>query len=306
MKYGFSLVVRGKDATPDTFAAIAERAEALELDSLWLSAHVILPPQVKSGYVLIPGRMHPDHWKDCYWEPFTVMSYLAGITSTIQIGTSVVVLPMHNPFEVAKQVAEVDQLSGGRFIFGIGVGWFEEEFEVLGQNFKNRGRRTDEALELMGKLWADDPVTFKGRYYACEDAHFSPKPVQRPRPPIWVAGRSEAALRRTARYGDAFHPVRPTYEYMVECRRDLDRMLAEEGRDAGSVELAVKLPMVFRDEPASGDEPPTMGKPQAMIDGLKRFQELGASHFVLDVVPETRQVALDTMERFAQEVRPKL
>ena len=91
MKYGFSLVVRGKDANPDTFAAIAERAEALNLDSLWLSAHVILPPQTKSGYVLIPGRMHPEHWKDNYWEPFTVLGYLAALTSKITLGTSVVV-----------------------------------------------------------------------------------------------------------------------------------------------------------------------------------------------------------------------
>lgn len=306
VKFGFSLVVRGADATPQTFAAMAERAETLELDSLWLSAHVILPPQVKSGYVLIPGRMHPEHWKECYWEPFTVMSYLAAITRRVRIGTSVLVLPMHNPFEVAKQVAEVDQLSGGRVIFGIGVGWFEEEFEVLGRSFRNRGRRTDEALELMQHLWRDEPVSFEGRYYACENAHFRPKPVQQPRPPIWVAGRSEAALRRTARYGDCFHPVRPSYEYMQECRRDLDRMLEEEGREPGSVALAAKLPVVFRDQPASGEEPPTIGSPQAIADALKRFHELGSSHFVLDVAPETRQVALDTMERFAQEVRPKL
>jgi probable F420-dependent oxidoreductase len=305
-KFGFSLVVRGNDATPDTFAAIAERAEALALDSLWLSAHVILPPQVKSGYVLIPGRSHPEHWKERYWEPFTVMSYLAGLTSKLTLGTSVLVLPQHNPFEVAKQVAEVDQLTGGRVIFGIGVGWFEEEFEVLGQDFKNRGKRTDEALELMQRLWRDEPVTFKGRYYACENARFAPKPVQQPRPPIWVAGRSKAALRRTARYADAFHPVRPSFEYMVECRRDLDRMLAEEGRKPEAVQLAAKLPIVFRNEPAGADEPPTIGTPQAIVDALKRYQELGSSHFVLDVVPEKRQVALDTMERFAQEVRPKL
>lgn len=306
MKYGFSLVVRGKDATPDTFAAIAERAEALELDSMWLSAHVILPPQVKSGYVLIPGRMHPEHWKECYWEPFTVMSFLAAITTRMRIGTSVLVLPQHNPFEVAKQVAEVDQLSGGRFIFGIGVGWFEEEFEVLGQNFRNRGRRTDEALELMQRLWRDEPVTYKGRYYSCENARFRPKPVQQPRPPIWVAGASEAALRRTARFADVFHPVRPSYEYLAQCRRDLDRMLAEEGRKPGDVTIAVKTPIVFRDEPPSGDEPPTIGRPQAIVDALKRYQELGSEHFVLDVMPESRQVALDTMERFAQEIRPKL
>ena len=306
MKFGFSLVVRGNDATPETFTAIAERAEALELDSLWLSAHVVLPPQVKSGYVLIPGRMHPDHWRDCYWEPFTIMSYLSAITNKVQLGTSVLVLPQHNPFEVAKQVAEVDQLSGGRFIFGIGVGWFEEEFEVLGQNFRNRGRRTDEALELMQCLWRDEPVTYKGRYYSCEDASFTPKPVQQPRPPIWVAGASEAALRRTARFADMFHPVRPSYEYMRQCRADLDRLLVEEGRRPEDVGIAVKTPVVFRDDPAGQDEPPTIGKPQAIIDALKRYQDLGSSHFVLDVVPEERQVALDTMERFAQEIRPKL
>ncbi len=306
MKFGFSLVVRGDDATPETFAAIAERAETLELDSLWLSAHVIIPPQVKSGYVLIPGRPHPEHWKERYWEPFTVLSYLSAVTSKLTLGTSVLVLPMHNPFEVAKQVAEVDQLSGGRFVFGIGVGWFEEEFEVLGQNFRNRGRRTDEALDLMQHLWRDEPVTFKGRYYACENARFGPKPVQQPRPPIWVAGASEAALRRTARYGDAFHPVRPSYEYLTQARKDLDRMLAEEGREPGSVAISAKLPCVFRDEAPAEGEPPTIGRPQDMIDALKRYHELGSDHFVLDIVPEKRQVALDTMERFAQEVRPKL
>ena len=207
MKFGFSLVVRGKDATPDTFARMAERAEALELNSLWCSAHVILPPQVKSGYVLIPGLKHSEHWRERYWEPFTVLSYLAGLTSKIQLGTSVVVMPMHHPFELAKQVAEVDQLSGGRIVFGIGVGWFEEEFEVLGQDFHNRGARTNEGLELMKVLWSDDPVTFKGKHYSVENASFAPKPVQQPSPPIWIAGGSKAALKRTARYGDAWHPA---------------------------------------------------------------------------------------------------
>jgi probable F420-dependent oxidoreductase len=278
MKFGLSLVVRGNDATPETFASIAQRAEELEFDSLWLSAHVILPPQVKSGYVMVPGSMHPEHWKERYWEPFTVMSYLAALTSKLVLGTSVVVLPMHNPFEVAKQVAEVDQLSGGRTIFGVGVGWFEEEFEALGQNYRNRGARTDEALALIRRLWEDEPVTFKGKHYSVENAHFGPKPVQRPGPPIWVAGRSAPALRRTARFGDAFHPARPTFEYMQQARRDLDRFLVEEGRSPGSVPIPAKL----------------------------RYHELGSDHFVLDIVPETRQVALDTMERFAQEVRGRL
>ena len=138
MSYGFSLIVRGSDATPENFALMAERAEALDIDTLWCSAHIVLPPQVRSGYAMVPDLMHPPHWKEGYWEPFTVISYLAARTTRLRFGTSIIVLPMHNPFEVAKQVAEVDQLSDGRFTLGVGVGWFEEEFEVLKQDFRTR------------------------------------------------------------------------------------------------------------------------------------------------------------------------
>jgi probable F420-dependent oxidoreductase len=301
MKFGFSLVVRGNDATPDAFAQIAERAEALDIDSLWCSAHIILPPQVKSGYVLIPGRKHPD-----YWEPFTVLSFLAGLTRKVTLGTSVVIVPMHNPIELAKQVAEVDQLSGGRFVFGIGVGWFEEEFEVLGQDFHNRGARTDEAMALMKALWSDDPVSFEGRHYSVDRACFSPKPLQKPSPPIWVAGGSKVALKRAARIADAWHPVRPTFEYLHDARAELDRYLGEVGREPGSVEIAVKLPLIFQDGPPGADQPPTQGRPSDIVDAIERYREAGASHLVLDFVPESLATALDTMERFAQEVRPAL
>ena len=306
MKFGFSLIVRGNEATLDTFARIAERAEALEIDSLWCSAHVIVPPQVKSGYILIPGRKHPEHWKECYWEPFTVLSYLSGLTSKITLGTSVVIVPMHNPIELAKQVAEVDQLSGGRFVFGVGVGWFEEEFEVLGQDFHNRGARTDEALDLMKALWSDDPVSFHGRYHQVAEAFFSPKPRQRPSPPIWVAGGSKAALRRAARCADAWHPVRPTFEYLRQARADLNGYLAEAGRKPESLEIAVKLPLIFQNEPPQPEQPLTQGRPADIIGAIESYSEAGASHLVFDFVPESLATALDTMERFAQEVRPGL
>ena len=299
-------MVRGADATPDNFVAMAERAERLELDALWSSAHVIIPPQVKSGYVMIPGLKHGKHWKACYWEPFTVLSYLAGVTSRLRLGTSVVVLPMHNPFELAKQVAELDQLSGGRFVFGIGVGWFEEEFEVLGREFHNRGARTDEALRLMQALWGRDPVTFKGKYYSVENAYFSPKPAQRPAPPIWVAGNSEAALRRAARFGDAWHPARLSFATLQRSLAKLDACLEREGRQPGSVEVAVKCPVVFQSGPPREDQAPTCGRVDDIVAAFKRYRELGVAHFVLDVIPETLSQALDTMDRFAQEVRPRI
>lgn len=306
MQFGFSLIVRGNEATPEGFARLAERAEALEIDSLWCSAHVILPPQVKSGYVLIPGRKHPEHWKERYWEPFTVLGFLAGLTSKVTLGTSVVIVPMHNPFELAKQVAEVDQLSGGRFVFGIGVGWFEEEFEVLGQEFHNRGARTDEAMNLMSALWRNDPVSFEGRYYNVDKAYFAPKPYRQPHPPIWVAGNSKAAMKRAARIANAWHPVRPSLEYLREARAELNRYLEQVGRAPESLEIAVKVPLIFQDAGPGPDEPPTQGRVVDIVAAIERYREAGASQMVFDFVPESLATALDTMERFAEEVRPAL
>lgn len=306
MQYGFSLIVRGDDATPDTFRQLAERAEQLELDALWLSAHVIVPPQVKSDYVMIPGLAHPPHWKERYWEPFTVLGYLAAVTKRIRLGTSVVVLPLHNPFEIAKQVAEVDQLSNGRMRFGLGVGWFEEEFEVLGQDFRNRGARTDDALQLIEALWKADPVSYEGKFYNVKDAHFGPKPLQRPRPPIWVAGGSPIAMRRAARFADVFHPVRIPPETVPDMTRQLSGLCEEFGRPRDAVKIGVKLPLDFTDAPTAEGQLPTQGRPQDIIDGIRRYKDTGVEHLVFDVTPEKRAVLLEAMERFAEEVRPHL
>jgi len=305
MSYGFSLVVRGNDATPENFTRIAETAEALEIDALWCSAHIILPPQTRSGYSMRPGVMFPEHWKQRYWEPFTVISYLAAKTSRLKFGTSIVVLPMHNPFEIAKQVAEVDQLTQGRFMFGLGVGWFEEEFEVLNQDFHNRGARTNEALELFQALWGPDPVTFEGQYYNVENACFGPKPVQRPGPPIWVAGNSEPALKRAARYADTWHPVRPSFSQLEQATQKLASYLDAESRHAKSIEIAIKLPLVVEDT-SSDPEFPTRGRPADIASAIERYRELGTQHFVFDLIPETVDCALTTMERFAQDIRPHL
>ena len=306
MTYAFSLIMRGADANPATFQQIAQKAEALEIDGLMCSSHIVLPPQVKSGYVNVPGRKYAEHWNEGYWEPFSVCSYLAGQTRRLTLGTSIVVLPMHNPFEVAKQVAEVDNLLDGRFVFGIGVGWFEEEFEVLGQDFHNRGARTNDALQLMKALWTQEPATYEGKHYRVRDACFLPKPKRRPHPPIWVAGHGEAALKRAARFADAWHPVRPTYDFLREMLPRLRRQEEAAGRAPGSVKLAVKLPLLFQAGPPGEGQFATEGRPQDMVDAIQRYRELGAEHFLFDFVPEQLPVALDTMERFAQEVRPRL
>ena len=306
MKYGFSMIVRGDDAAPATFDAIAERAEALDIDALWASDHLVMPPFRVSRY---PGRADgrlPDDWKRTYYQPFGVLGYLAGRTTKIRLGTSVLILPMRNPLEVAAQVAELDQLSGGRINFGVGVGWYSEEFAALGYAFNDRGKRTDDGLTIVRKLWSEDKATHQGPYYSFEEAEMGPKPVQEPHPPIYIGGNSPAAIRRTARFADAWHPFKITPEVLSEQRPVLEAALRDAGRSADGFTVAPKIALTFQDGPPGDGQAPSEGRPQDIIDTLRRFRDAGATEFCFDIMTETLPVALDTMERFAQEVRDKI
>ena len=306
MKFGFSLIMRGGAATPEAFARVAERAEALELDSLWCSDHIIVPDRTGHSYIGRSDGSLPPHWKEGYWDPFTVLGYLAALTRKITLGTSVCILPMRNPIEVAGFVAHLDGLSGGRMVFGVGVGWFQEEFDVLRWPFRERGARCDEGLAIARALWTEPRPSFHGRFYEFADVHFNPKPVQRPHPPIWVAGGSPAALRRTARFADAWHPFKPSFAVLEAGKAELARLLEQEGRSPEEVAICPKGHLAFRDTPAPEGQWPLEGRSADIIAGIRRFGELGVSHLVLDYTPETLQQALDTMERFVQEVRPKV
>lgn len=306
MRYGFSTIVRGDAASPATFDAVAEKAEALGIDALWVSDHLVFPPFITSRY---PGRADgqlPSDWKRTYYQPFSVLNYLAARTSKVRLGTSVLILSMRNPLEVAAQLADMDQLSNGRVNFGVGVGWYSEEFAALGYSFKDRGKRTDDGLAICKALWTQDKASHKSPYFSFEDTEMGPKPVQSPHPPIYIGGNSRAAMRRTARYADAWHPFKITPEGLAETRPELEMALSECGRKADGFPIAPKVALTFQDGPAAEGQAPTEGRPQDIVDALKRFQDAGATEFCFDVVTETLPLILDTMERFAQEIRGKL
>ncbi|MDP6389658.1 MAG: LLM class F420-dependent oxidoreductase [Alphaproteobacteria bacterium] len=306
MKYGMSIIVRGQDAGRETFDAMAEKAEAVGLDTLWASDHLILPPVRVSRY---PGRADgqlPDAWIQAYYQPFSVLNYLAARTRTVRLGTSVLIVPMRNPIEIAAQVAELDRLSEGRFDFGVGVGWFREEFEALGYPFAERGARTDEALALMKTLWSESEATFEGRFHRFSGAKLEPKPMQRPHPPIYVGGSSPAALRRLARFGDAWHPLKPTPDQLIEFKPALEKALAAEGRALNDLPIVPKVALTFQDGPPAEGQEPTEGRPQDIVDSLRRYEDAGATEFCFDVRTESLVDVLDTMERFADEVRQKV
>ena len=306
MKYGFSLITRGAAATREAFEQMAVKAEEWGLDSLWASDHIVIPERTISKY---PGRASgefPPNWLEAYWEPFTALSYVAALTKKITLGTSVLILPMRNPIEIARMVADVDQLASGRFVFGVGVGWFQEEFDVLDWPFRQRGARTNEGLAICKALWTQERPSFAGKFYNFDKVYFGPKPAAKPHPPIWIGGRSPAAFKRVAKFADAWHPNRPTFESLEQDLGELSGHLEAAGRKLSDIGIGVKTMLTFQDGPPGEGQMPTEGRPEDIVAAIKRYEELGATHFTFDYNPETLDNGLYTMERFVNEVRPKL
>jgi len=192
MTYGIHLPQYGQVASGEAVASAARHAEELGFTDVWVSDHIVHPAEQSypSPYLL---------------DPFATLAWAAAVTERVRVGTSVIVVPQHNPVWLANHLATVDAMSGGRLVLGVGVGWSRREYEALGQSFEDRGKRLDEILDLLRAAWRDDPASFDGDTYSFEDIRFLPKPAHEV--PIWVGGGVEAAFRRAVEKGDGFHMV---------------------------------------------------------------------------------------------------
>ena len=207
----------------------AQTAEALGYHHILAYDHVIgANPASRQGWR--PPYTH----KDSFHEPFVLFSYLAGVTKSLEFTTGVIILPQRQTVLVAKQAAALDVLSGGRLRLGIGIGWNPVEYEALGEDFKNRGRRSEEQVEVLRKLWTQELVTYEGQWHKITDAGLNPLPIQRPIP-IWFGGSDDRALRRLARLGDGWFPLMGPDD---TCRAAIDKIgsyAREAGRDPKSI-----------------------------------------------------------------------
>lgn len=192
MHLGAILPNFGEGSAPHEIQRVAVVAEEAGFDSVWATEHIAVGPEGVDPY----GRVY---------DPFVTLAWLAGITTTIGLGTSIVLAPLHHPVHLAKEAATLQELSGGRFRLGVGVGWHEDEFRIMGIPFRGRGRRADEAIRLVRALWSGE-TSFHGEHWSFENATFAPLPD--PVPEIWVGGSSERAIRRARELGDVWHPSR--------------------------------------------------------------------------------------------------
>jgi probable F420-dependent oxidoreductase len=312
MEFGCVFPNRGPMATPANLGRVAEKAEALSYDTVWFSDHIVIPTEVKSFYPYDPSGKMPFNPSEPYWEPLTVIGYVAGRTSRLRLGTSVLILPYRNPIVTAKMLATLDVLSNGRVTLGAGVGWMEEEFKAIGlDTYARRGAYSDECIRIFRELWTKDNPSFQGEFHQFSNIRCEPRPVQPGGLPIWIGGHTPQAIRRVARLGDGWQPLvqRPPADLppaeMQEKIAQLRAFAQQAGRDPRRITLAMGSSIQFTDGAATGPRSLFTGTSAQIVDTLRRYQELGIQNFRCDFPSLSIDGLLQAMERFATEVRPQ-
>ncbi len=262
MKFGLMYANAGPFAFPEMLTHLATTAERCGVESIWAVEHVVIPVGYKSTYPYDPSGRIPAPEQVPMPDPLIALAYAAAVTKTLRLATGILILPQRHPLYVAKEVASLDVLSGGRLILGIGIGWLEEEFQALGIPFADRAARTAEMVRAMRALWKPETQPFQGKFFRWDHLESHPKPVQQPGVPIVVGGHTELAARRAARYGDGFFPGvadDAKLTWLLGVMRD---ECAKLGRDPKTIEVS-------------------SGRTVPDVDGVRRLRDLGVSRLVV-------------------------
>lgn len=294
MKIGINILNFGPDATPAAFREWAQAAEALGYGFVMISDHVAITADVRQQY---PAP---------FYDPFVVLAWIAPMTARVEIGTTVAILPYRHPLLVARMASNIDQLSEGRFIFGVGVGWAEQEYRALGIPFHERGAMANEYLAAIRECWSSEKASFHGRHVTFDDVATGPRPARSPRPPIWVGGKTDAALRRAVRYGDAWHPIVPTLSWARERWSRLQQIAAQEQKPVPAFCPRINIRIVDSPLPETG-RPIGHGDLEQVRCDVAALAEMGAESLLVDTYtgePNDPQLAhgLATLRALADHV----
>lgn len=237
VKFGLAYANAGPLGDPDFAIPLAQLAEELGFESLWTVEHVVVPTGYSSPYPYSPDGKMPGGDQVAITDPLIWLAFVAAATTTIRLATGILILPQRNPLVLAKEVATLDRLSGGRVDLGIGVGWLREEFDALGIPFERRGARTDEYVDVMRRLWREPSTAFSGEFTEFAELNSYPKPAGAEGVPIHIGGHSDAAARRAGRLGDGFFPGRGEGNGLEGLLETMRTAAKEAGRDADAIEI---------------------------------------------------------------------
>jgi probable F420-dependent oxidoreductase len=284
MKFGVIFPQTEIGADPSGVRDFAQAVESLGYDHIIPYDHV-----VGANPASRPGWNAPYTHKDMFHEPFVLFGYLAAATKKIGLASGVVILPQRQTVLVAKQAAAVDVLSGGRLRLGIGIGWNPVEYEALGADFKNRGARSEEQIEVLRALWTKELVTFKGRWHTITDAGINPLPVQRPIP-IWLGGGAEPVLRRVGRLGDGWFPLAEPGDKVRSMIERIRSYAKEAGRDPSAIGIEGRVSVAD-------------GSREKWLQAISQWKELGATHVSVNTMKagfSTPSAHIDAIRRFRE------
>ena len=310
MRYGFYLPTRGPLGNPDDISAIAKTGERLGFSSIVFGDHIVFPVEISSPYPYTVDGGFPGVGDAL--EQLNLMSFIAGITETVRLVNSVMILPHRNPLATAKMLATIDVLSKGRLTVGVGVGWMREEFEALSApDFDKRGAASNEFLEIFKKCWTQDPVSHDGEFYSFKELRCMPHPVQNPHPPIWVGGHSKAARRRVAKYADGWHPVGATsasplppeeFRLLLEA---LKVMMKSERRNYDDLTISLKAPSYDPGlVPVGHSRLLFSGAPERIAQDISDYQAMGVHEVIFDFRTPPASRTIENMAYFMKEVAP--
>jgi probable F420-dependent oxidoreductase len=286
VKFGIMFANVGPMAYAEGAIAIAQSAEAGGFESLWTVEHTVVPAGYQSAYPYSDtGRMPGPEDSDIP-DPLIWLSFVASATSTIRLGTGILILPQRNPVTLAKEVATLDRLSGGRVELGIGVGWLEEEFDALGVPFSDRGKRTDDHVAALRALWTQDQASHHSAYTSFTNAISRPRPTQGS-VPIVVGGHSQAAARRAGRLGDGFFPGKGDHAELAALIEVMRATAVEHGRDPDAIEVT-----------AGGNG--ALGS--KALDEVKALADLGVSRVIVPPLSFDPQGQREAFARYGEEV----
>lgn len=288
--------------SPRHLPEVAAIAEEHGFVGVWVPEHLVFPVEIPPAYLYSVDGFPPMRSDSPAYDPWILLASIAARTTTIRLGTNIFILPLRHPVTSARSAVTLDRISGGRLNFGVGVGWMREEFDIVGQDFTNRGRRTDEIIPLLRRFWSEDVIEHHGEFYDIPPVTFEPKPLQRPTIPMYIGGTSAAALRRAGTLGEGWMAHRSNISW------DEGSSMAKDGDYA---ELAIQIQTIMRHREEAGrlDIPFDVVAFGSTIDDIHRAAEIGVT--TINSSPDakanaTKDSFIDWIKQFHAEIMTKV
>ena len=299
MRFGFALPQVGSAVGPEPLVTVAKRAEDLGFDSLWVLDRILWPINPQVPYPIGDGSL-PAKYKSVL-DPLETLTFAAAHTRRIALGTSVLNLPWYTPVLLARRLTTLDILSAGRLKVGFGVGWSPDEYEAAGASWQERGKRADELIQALKKIWTTDPVEFHGKYYYIPKSVIGPKPVQKPYPPVYMAAYTPSAMKRVAVEANGWFPVGIPLSGVGPMFEGIKNMAKEAGRDPSALELIVRANVEIHNSPVQKERGDFTGTLEQIAEDVKATQKLGATEIVFDAqFSPSVETANDLVSRMEQ------